>query len=267
MRFYLNAPRINFLLFVSYFLFNFYASAQQKGTLYLSWGYNREAYSRSTLHLKNTVTDNYDFKVHKVYAHDKSNFEAIGPISALTIPQYNLHIGYWFKNKPNTGLELSWDHLKYVVSDNQFVRVTGNIRGRYINKDTLVDPNFMHVQHTNGNNYLMFNYMKRLPLWRNKTFELFWQNKLGAGVLYSFTISTVLGNYDPGYFKVQGYVIGANSGFQLNIFKYFFLQTDAQGAFAHYINSDLGADHVGKLNHVFLSGAMSLQFGFNVNIN
>jgi hypothetical protein len=240
------------------------AQDKKQGVLYLTWGYNREAYTKSTLHLYNHSSDDYDFKMIKAKAHDKNNFEHIGPIDELTIPQYNLHIGYLFNDKRSLGVELSWDHLKYVVTDNQIVRVTGTIRGREIDKDTLVDPKFVHIQHTNGNNYLMANILKKSVLAQNKTFELSWLNKVGAGVLYSFTISTVLDNYDGGHFKPQGYVLGINTGLRLDIYKYFFLQSMAQGAFAHYLSTELGADHMGRLQHHFMSGAFALEFGFNL---
>lgn len=255
-------------LFALLQLISFSIQAQEKkqGTLYLSWGYNREAYSKSTIHLYNTQSDNYDFKMIDAKAHDKNNFEHIGPLDELTIPQYNLHIGYLFNNKRNLGVELSWDHLKYVVTDNQVMRLTGQIRGRNIDMDTLVDPEFIHIQHTNGNNYLMANIVKKTPLWKHKNMELSWQNKVGAGVLYSYTISTILGNHDDGHFKPQGYVLGLNTSLRYDVCKYFFLEGTTQGAFAHYLSTELGADHKGRLTHHFYSVMFALQFGFNIPI-
>lgn len=238
--------------------------AKNPGTLYLSWGYNREVYSKSTLHLSNHTTDNYDFTMVDAKAHDKSDFDNIGPINELTIPQYNLHIGYLFNDKRNLGVELSWDHLKYVVTDNQVMRLTGDIRGQHIDKDTLVTPDFIHIQHTNGNNYLMANVLKKTSLYKRPNQELSWQNKFGAGILYSYTISTVLGSHDPGHFKAQGYVLGLNTGLRYDFYKYFFVETIAQGAFANYRSTELGQDHQGLLTHHFYSAAISLHLGFNL---
>jgi len=237
---------------------------RKPGTLYLSWGYNRDTYSKSTLHLYNHSSDNYDFKMIDATAHDKSDFDNIGPMDELTIPQYNMHIGYLFNDKRNLGVELSWDHLKYVVTDNQVVHLTGQIRGREIDKDTLVDPDFVHIQHTNGNNYLMLNILKKTSLFSNKHTELSWQNKFGAGPLYSFTISTVLGSHDPGHFKIQGYVLGLNTGLRYDIYKYFFVETIVQGAYARYFGTELGADRKGRLDHHFYSAFIAVQFGFNL---
>ncbi len=223
------------------------------GTFYFSWGYNRDWYTPSTIHFVNHKTDNYDFVFYNAKAHDKPDMENYWQLDRLTIPQYDMNFGYMFNDKHDLGIELSWDHLKYVVTDNQVIHVKGNIRGHYIDKDTLVTPSFVHLQHTNGNNYLMLNLVKRLKIFTFKNFQLSAIGKVGAGPMMSYTISTVLGSYDPGHFHYHGFVIGTSLGLRFNIFKYFFIQTDLQGAFADYTNTELGADRQGLATHTFYS--------------
>lgn len=260
---------LTFLLFALHLIIgDFNAAAQQsvslkRGFLYLSWGYNRDIYSKSTIRFQNHSSDNYDFTFLDAKAHDKPDFDNIGPIEGLTIPQYNLHLGYLL-NKNNIGVELSWDHLKYVVTDFQIMRVTGQIRGRQIDKDTLVTPDFVHLQHTNGNNYLMLNLVKKHSLIKQKNCELSLFSKAGIGILYTFTISSILGSNDPGHFKNQGYVAGITVGPRFDFCKYFFLQANMQGAFANYTSTEIGADRKGKVTHHFFSGYMALEFGFNL---
>jgi hypothetical protein len=229
---------------------------RDKGSVYFNWGYNRDWYSTSTIHFVNNKTDNYDFIFVDAKAHDQPDMEQYWHIDRLTIPQYDFNIGYFFKSKNSLGLEISWDHLKYVVTDNQVMHVIGNIRGKYIDKDTLVTPDFVHLQHTNGNNYLMLNLVKRQTIMDGKTFQLSGIGKIGAGPLMSYTISNVLGSYDSGHFHYHGWVAGASVGLRLYILKYVFLQTDIQGAFANYTNTELGADRQGLATHQFTS----LQF-------
>ena len=50
---------------------------------------------------------------------------------------------------------------------------------------------------------------------------------------------------------------------RLDVFRYFFLQSDVQGAFANYTNTWLGADRQGRATHVFGSGQFIWAFGFN----
>ena len=243
------------------------AKPKPKGTFYISWGYNRESYSKSDIRFKNTTTDNYDFVMENAEAHEKPGFNrGIKDFLAkdLTIPQYNLHIGYLFNDKHNWGIELSWDHLKYIVNDNVTVHLKGQIRGHQIDKDTFVTPDFIHLQHTNGNNYLMLNIVKAFPLWKNKYLDLMLIEKAGAGPLVSYSISTILGNENPGRFRIQGFVIGLNTAARLNMFKYLFIQPTFQYAFADYNDTELGADGIGRATHVFSSYCFMVEGGFNV---
>lgn len=236
---------------------------KQRGSFYFTWGYNRDWYTKSTIHFRNTTTDNYDFTFIDAKAHDRPDLHDFYKLDNLTVPQYDMNLGYFFNDKHDLGIELSWDHLKYIVTDNQVMHVQGQIRGHQIDKDTLVTPDFVHLQHTNGNNYLMLNLVKRQKLWQSKAFQLSAIGKVGGGPLISYTISTVLGNNDEGYFHYHGVVAALSGGLKLDILKYFFLQTDLQGAWVDYTNTRLGADHQGLATHHFYSLQYKYQFGFN----
>jgi hypothetical protein len=236
-------------------------SASGKGEFYFSWGYNREFYSRSNIRFRNTTTDNYDFVVMNAHAHQSPDMKEFWKIPRLTIPQYQMNGGYFFKKGRGWGVELSWDHLKYIMDDYQTARVRGNIRGQDIDKDTLITPDFVHLQHTNGNNYLMLSAVKKWPLWQGKHLSLDAIAKLGGGTMISYTISTVLGNTDPGHFHAQGWVVGTNAGLRLNIYRRFFVQGEGQAAFANYTGSELGQDRVGRATHHFFSWAYMYRVG------
>lgn len=233
----------------------------------MSWGYNREGYSKSDIRFKNTTSDNYDFVMQDAKAHEKPGFNhGLGDFltTDLTIPQYNFHIGYLFNDKRNLGVELSWDHLKYIVNDNVTMHIKGQIRGNQIDKDTFVTPDFIHLQHTNGNNYLMLNIVKTHLLYKNKYIDLHAIGKAGAGPLVSYSITTVLGSHNPGGFKVQGFVLGVNAGARLNMFKYLFIQPAFQYGFADYTSTPISADGKGRATHVFSSFMVSVEGGFNI---
>ncbi len=238
-----------------------------RGEFYLFWGYNREWYSKSTIRFRNSDSDNYDFTFKDAHASDKPDMENFYKVKQMTIPQYNFHIGYFFNDKRNLGLELSWDHLKYVVNDYQSMHVSGNIRGRSIDKDTVVTPEFVHLQHTNGNNYLMLNLMKRSDFVKKKNIRISAIGKIGAGPLVSYTISTVLGNYDKGAFYYHGMVYGASTTLRLEFLRYFFIETSFQGALANYTNTRLGADHKGLATHRFFSLQYMYGAGFKLPLS
>jgi hypothetical protein len=70
----------------------------KKGTLFLYWGYNRSAFTRSNLRFSGP---DYDFTLHRVSAKDrpsKLDWVYIKP-TTFTIPQYQYRIGYFFKDR------------------------------------------------------------------------------------------------------------------------------------------------------------------------
>lgn len=239
-------------------------TAKRLGSLYLSWGYNRDWYTRSDIRFQNQKTDNYDFTFVNAHASDKPDMVDFFRFNSLTIPQYDATVGYMFNDKHDLGIEVSWNHLKYVVDDNQVIHVRGNIRGHYIDKDTLVTPDFVHLQHTNGNNYLMVNLVKRYKLAVGQHLQLSAIGKLGGGPMISYTISTIFGSHEEGPFHYHGWVVGSSAGLRLDIYKYLFVQGDVQGAFANYTNTWIGADRAGRVTHVFGSAQAVYSFGFNM---
>ena len=240
-------------------------SKKHTGSVYFFWGYNRDWYSKSNIHFKNDASDDYDFTLHNAHASDKPDMQHFYQPDQLTIPQYNLHVGWFFNKRPNLGIELSWDHLKYVVNDYQWMHVTGHAREQnFDGSSVLVTPDFVHLQHTNGNNYLMASFMKRFWLLDKKRLKIYAVNKIGAGVLWSYTISTVLKSYDKGYFHYHGIVAGSGVDIRIDIGKIFFLQGSLQGAFADYTNTKVGADRKGTVKHHFYS--LQAIYGAGINV-
>ena len=166
------------LLLLSFSFFNIKAQEEivpkKRGQFYFTWGYNRDWYSSSTIHFYNTNPDpakSYDFTLYDAKAHDKPDMENYWKPDRLTIPQYDMTIGYQFNNKNDLGVEVSWNHLKYVVTDWQVVHIKGQIHGNPIDKVAPLNPDTVHLQHTNGNNYLLFNITKKQDLLIHKYFQ------------------------------------------------------------------------------------------------
>jgi hypothetical protein len=234
-----------------------------KGTLYVSWGYNRDWYSNSTLHLKGSNPNgNYDFKIKHIHAHDQPDMSDILH-RPLTVPQYNLNFGYFFNDKHDLGIEGSWNHLKYVMYNNEVHHVEGQIYENNIDKDTLISTDFLKFEHTNGNNYAMISLVKRLLILetKNRLFKISGIIKLGAGGLVPKTDSRLFGYHNDGPFRLSGFVTGLNAGIRVDLFKYFFLDTNFQGAFANYTH---GKIYHGEVRHHFFSLQYIWAAGINV---
>ncbi len=251
---------------------------RNKYTYYLSWGYNKCWHTRSNIHFQNLNgsinpktgrPDYYDFTIYKATAHDRPNYEGIKDIKNLTIPQYNIRFGIYFNDKMNTGIELSFDHTKYVMGDYQTLRLVGQIYGVPINKDTLIDPNkFLHFEHTDGANFLMVNFIKKFQLYKTKRdrFNLSLVSKYGAGIVIPRTDVRLFGNRINNKFHIAGAVVGVELGLRASFFKYVFIDIASRGTYAYYINSLVQGKKNGSADHRFATLQMILTAGIQVKI-
>lgn len=242
------------------------------GTFFFNWGYHRDAYTQSTIQFKDNTTPNtprYDFTFHHAKAHDKLDMDDFFN-TAPTVPQYVLTGGYFFNDKNDLGVEVCWNHLKYIVTDNQMIHMTGTIDGQSYDLDTLVTPDFVHFEHTNGNNYLIVSLLKRVQMLtsKNQQHKLSANFRFGPGLLIPKTYSDITINntlyHNDGPFRVSGWVIGIGAAVRYDFFKYFFFEPSIKGSFVDYTNVKLYGD--GRANHTFFSVQYILSLGINVPI-
>jgi hypothetical protein len=249
------------------------SESKKKGTLYGGWGYNKDWFSKSDLHFKNTsgeynpITKNYDyydFTVYNAKAKDRTGFKDILRTD-LTIPQYVYRIGYFFNNKYDLGIEINFDHVKYVVKDYQTLRVKGNIQNQLIDQDTLISPiDFLHFEHTNGANFMMLNFIKRQHFITSKkdNHQLSGIAKIGAGIVIPKTDVFLFGQEVDNRFHIAGYCMGFETGLRYDAFKYFYLEYTGKIAFANYTNVlVIGA---GKAHHYFWTLENILVLGLQI---
>ena len=126
---------------ITFLLFNFQLFSQEtikiqdkytahnKGKFFVSWGANRETYSKSDIHFRGT---DYDFIIYDVSAKDKPkgfHIDFINP-RHMTVPQTNLKIEYLVND--HFSVAIGVDHMKYVM----YQDIAENISGNYPNKYT-----------------------------------------------------------------------------------------------------------------------------------
>ena len=92
---------------------------------FVSWGYNGDSYTKSDLHINQPSLGN-DFTLGDVRARDSKPWANILG-HAPTVPQYNVRFGMFFNEK--WGLEVAHDHMKWIVRQDQEVRMTGTLNG------------------------------------------------------------------------------------------------------------------------------------------
>ncbi len=245
-----------------------------KSNFYLSWGYTRAWYSKSTIHLKDLSgtyypetqrTHYYDFKIVDAKAHDKPDFKQIKDVINITIPQFVFRIGYYFKKRPDMGFELNHDHAKYVVTRYQTARIVGQIDGVAINKDTILNPdNFVHFEHTDGANFWMLNFLKRWQLYKTKSnfLNVSYVVKPGLGIVYPRTDVTIFSTRVNNRWHIAGWIVGAESGLKLDIYKHFMFEFTAKGSFADYRRVLVLGAGGGSAKHHFFTAQLIATLGF-----
>jgi hypothetical protein len=217
--------------------------------MYLQWGYNRDWFTRSNLHFSNA--GQYDFTLYKAKAKDKPDFSGFWdtPLD-ITIPQNSYRIGLYLNKAQTHAIEINFDHAKYVVEDYQTLHIEGTIHGERLNKDTLVTPWFVHLEHTNGANFYHLNYVGQQELYRNKKRKMASAvYKVGAGIVVPRSDVTIMGTRLDNKFTVAGYILSAEAGLRFYPFRNFFIEATGKGGFANYLNALTVAG--GRVQHSF----------------
>ena len=222
-----------------------------KGKVFFTYGYNRGFYSKSKLHM---TGQGYDITLHKITAADEPTPLTGGEFTRtyinptyFSIPQFNFHFGYYFKN--NWSIALGWDHMKYVMNSGQTANIDGHIdptiangeiltgkyAGNYNNSPTIIAPDFLLFRHTNGFNYASVELEHNRVLWQNKkgTLGLRGLFGFGAGALVNRTIVTFFNAKQDNLWHTSGVGVSGKAGLMFDFAKYLFLQADFKTGYTY----------------------------------
>ncbi len=246
-------------------------NAYAQGTLDLALGYNKSAYSASTIRF---VGDAYDFRLKGVRAQDKP-----APFSGayfnpakFTLQQYNVRLGYNFKNFWN--LSVGFDHMKYVIDDGQEVEIAGFVNagadplwnGTFGNgQKRVLNASHFQYQNTAGLNYLRVQLSRNLAPFefaRDGNFSINWLYGVSAGALISSTDFTFEGYRTERVNSLSGYGLSIHTGLRFIFFKHFFLQGNLAGGVMHQVKAKTRPAELSHVTHVFTYGAVEGLFGF-----
>jgi hypothetical protein len=209
--------------------------------LYAYWGYNRAFFSKSDIHFHGP---GYDFTVYQVKANDrpeKFSFKTYFTPSTLTVPQYNMRLGFYFKH--NIHVSIGMDHMKYVMKQDQVVRMSGVIdssvshefAGSYVIHDQVLTKEFLRFEHTNGLNLFTVDFEYLLPIFhtRKDWLHIGWNFGLGGVFVVTKTEIHVIGIGIDNDFHTAGFCLPVKTGPRIDLWKYFFLAFEMKAGYAH----------------------------------
>jgi len=229
---------------------NFDSALRNEGNWYFSWGYSRQQYAPSDIHVTQPDIGS-DFVVHKARASDfpSSPEDTISSLFNLdlTNPQENIRIGKFLNLEKTFAVELSIDHSKYNVDLGQTVAVTGTVKNAAYNKDMVVtSDNFGYNLH-NGLNHVMVNavWLRHLRGPEKQPGDLQLISRVGAGLLIPHADNTIFSNANEvgpkntnvccfsstDWWQINGWTAGVEVGLRYRVYKTMYLELTAKGAY------------------------------------
>ena len=204
--------------------------------VYIYWGYNRDYYLKSDIYIHGP---GYNFVIYNTAALDKqarfSAQEYFG-ITTLSEPQYNYRAGFYIKH--NIHISIGLDHMKYVVVQNQTVKMTGTIdssvstqyAGTYNNKSVVLTPDFIRLQHTNGLNVATIDVGWLMPICHSKhdIFHLGWNFGAGGFIVVTRTEFHFMNVFYYNPFHVSGIAFPVLTGPRIDLWKFLFFAAEAK---------------------------------------
>ena len=237
------------------------STGTHRGEFYFSWGYNTEWYTRSDVKVNQPELGNkYTFT--DIKGHDHRGWDEGLFSKPLTIPQYNYRIGYFFNDKKNLGIEINFDHTKFIMTDGQVARIKGTMNGKYIDSNIVFSgANGFYYYLNNGANFLLFNLTKRWHFSSNKSGNVAIDalSKVGIGPVIPHVDNSFFGNKNNAHFQLGGWNTGVEGAIRATFFHHVYLEFAGKLDYARYSNLHI---YKGTAKHAFGTAEMVLNLGY-----
>ncbi len=235
------------------------------------WGWNLGAYSKTEIHFQG---EHHDFILNDVKAKDRPTKFAFDPYfhpERITLPQTNFRMGYFLNSKYS--LSLGVDHMKYVMTQDQEVMISGEISqsgssydGTYNNEAIVLDARFLKFEHTDGLNYANFEVRRHFPIWswhKSKRFSLDIENFTGIGVGAMVPRSDVrmFDTNRSDEYHLAGFASHAVTGLGLRFWKHLALWTEFKGGFINMPDIRTSTNPLDRASQHFWFGEFDVMIG------
>lgn len=248
--------------------------SHKKGEVYIAWGWNVDAFTKSNISFKGA---DYNFKLYKITAHDRPtkpiNYSNYLKIDKITVPQTNFRIGYFIKD--NVSVTVGVDHMKYVMDQNQTVTMKGTIsrggfyKGNY-NGSQVITNDFLTFEHTDGLNYINVEAEKYFNWYHSKDgkFLITGFAGAGAGVLVPKTNVQLLNYERNDRFHLSGFGLGLKGGIEFKFFKHFAIRFENKYGYINMPDIILHKKGIeGKAKQSFFFAQLNGMIGASFNLS
>jgi hypothetical protein len=232
---------------------------KRKHELYFSWGYNGEWYSRSNVFVSQPgLGNNYSFD--NIMGHDHKGWDDGIFNKAISIPQYNYRLGYIFNEEKEWGFEINFDHTKFIFAD-QNAHMTGTFNKMRVDTTIAFNAaNGFYYYLNNGANFLLFNLVKRFPIYylRSGNLKIDLLGKAGIGPVIPHVQNSFFGEQNDPHFQLGGWNLGIEGALRISFFRYAYLEYANKLDYARYSGLQI---YEGTARQAFGTYEMILSLG------
>ena len=255
--------------------------ASGRGNWYASWGYSRQQYAPSDIHVSQPALGN-DFTLRQVAGSDfPADFqETLGSITSLefTNPQENIRIGRYLNAEKTFAIEFSLDHSKYNTNPNQTVAVSGKVATgtQPINGVMVLTPDNFNYNLHNGLNHIMVNavWLHHLYGPENQPGDLQLISRVGAGILLPHADNVIFGNPNQvgpknqnvcctgskDWWQINGWTTGVELGVRYAFYRSVYLELTSKLAYGSLKGVPV---YQGTADHSLWMSEQVLSMGFH----
>lgn len=239
-----------------------------QGALFAQVGYNRSAYSNSTIALNG---NKYDLKLNNTSIQDNEEGKGMGEFFSGSSPQISLKIGYFIK--PKWAITLGFDRYNTYFKNNQTIGLEGtfapgahsNYSGT-VNEDVLLTRDQFNIAQSRGINFFSIGVQRNDQIHKTRKSEFAFHTLYGiqAGPLLTQVDYTFDGYTAPSVSSLSGIGAAVNIGVRFEFFQHLYLQLELDGGILGQNNIKLSDD--GSTNGKQVVGFISpsVHLGFNV---
>ena len=255
-------------------------NVSEHGNWYASWGYSRQQYAPSDIHVSQPALGN-DFTLRQVAGSDfPADFQGtLVSITSLefTNPQENIRIGRYLNPEKTFAIEFSLDHSKYNTNPNQTVAVSGKVTNgtQPINGTMVLSPDNFNYNLHNGLNHIMVNavWLHHLYGPENQPGDLQLISRVGAGILLPHSDNVIFGSPNQvgpknqnvcctgskDWWQINGWTTGVEVGVRYAFYRSVYLELTSKLAYGSLRGVPV---YQGTADHSLWMSEQVLSMGF-----
>ena len=175
-------------------------------------------------------------------------------------------MGYFFNDKKDLGVEINFDHTKFIFELGQDAKINGTLNGKSIDSTvSFTEANGFFYYLNNGANFLLFNLVKRIHLDHNKSGSIKTDILAKAGVspVIPHVENSFFGLKNEPHFQVGGWNVGVEAAIRTTFYKHVFLEFAGKLDYARYSNLKI---YKGTVKHAFGTAELILNLGYTFNV-